>query len=165
MNPVDTNTFHRKYRFAAATYQRFESSWVPFAARVLGGGCRNRADGAGRSAAQPNGAAEEVEQFGLAALKGERSKTGLRAPTGQGRTGRRAPTSPAIRCQLTEPALPRAFRRLRPLRAGRGPRSALTLAASCSDAADVASAVYERPVAGVGIRSLEGVRRGWEATK
>ena len=38
MNAVNTSSFHREYRLAAAAYQRFESSWVLFAARLLGGG-------------------------------------------------------------------------------------------------------------------------------
>ena len=36
MNAASTSSFHREYRLAAAAYQRFESSWVLFAARVLG---------------------------------------------------------------------------------------------------------------------------------
>ena len=38
MHAEDTAAFHREYRAAAAAYQLFESSWVAFAARVLGGG-------------------------------------------------------------------------------------------------------------------------------
>jgi hypothetical protein len=38
MRADGTAAFHREYRAAAAAYQLFESSWVAFVARVLGGG-------------------------------------------------------------------------------------------------------------------------------